>query len=53
MKVDIWKTASVRKQHEEGVSLLNGFFNYDGSGKPQRLRNKPTTHSKRMRPKRR
>ena len=53
MKVDASKTDAARKRHEEGISLLNGYFNNDGAGKPQRLRNKPTTHSKRMRPKRR
>ena len=49
MKIDAEKTNAAQRRHEEGVSLLNGYFNYDGSGVPLRLRNKPRTHSKRMR----
>lgn len=54
MKLDLEKTNEARKRHQEGVELLNRWFRFtdDGSTAPQRIRNKPTTHSKRMRARR-
>jgi hypothetical protein len=52
MKIDAERTNAARKLHQEGVKTLDKWFSYSGNGVSQRIRNKPRTHSKRMRSKR-
>jgi hypothetical protein len=54
MKVDEAATSKARERQFEGIEILNAYFNYTTGMYPtQRQRDKPRTHSKRLRARRR